>query len=433
MNRRQLLKRTLSAGAGVLGFPYFVRSTVLGKDGAVAPSEQVTYGCIGVGPQGRHNIMRLLECPEARIIAVCDVKKDARNMARQIVDRHFGNTDCLEFLDYRELLARQDIDAVIIASTDHWHIIHAVDAARAGKDMYVEKPLGLAIQDAKILRETIKRQNRVFQFGTQQRSSPQFRAACELVLNGRIGKVHTIRVSAPAGADQRSGSRMYQPEAIPEGFDYEFWLGPAPYAPYTPKRVVNPHWFHISDYSLGYIAGWGIHHVDIAQWGNGSELTGPVEVEGTAVFPDDDALCDTVLSWEVDLQYANGVRVNFTSDGGKNPHGIRFEGSEGWVYVNRETIDAHPKSLLKESIGPDGIHLPVSQHHQRNLLESVKSRRQPICPIDVAVRSETLCHLSDIAVRLGRKLRWDPASEEFVDDASANRMLKRAMREPWRL
>ena len=185
---------------------------------------------------------------------------------------------------------------------------------------------------------------------------PQFHQACELALNGRIGKVHTIRVSAPPGFAERTGEAGYPIMPPPDDVDYDMWLGPAPWAPYTPKRIISPHWFHISSYALGYIAGWGIHHVDIAQWGNGTELTGPVEIEGSGLFPTNDGLCDTALNWDVDMTYANGVHLSFTSDGGKNRHGIRFEGSDGWIHVDRSQITAEPASVLQERIGPDEIH-----------------------------------------------------------------------------
>ena len=198
-------------------------------------------------------------------------------------------------------------------------------------------------------------------------------------------------------------------------------------------RPPGPYWFHISAYSLGYIAGWGIHHVDIAQWGNGTETIGPTEIEGSGVFPVNDSLCDNPVNWDVKLTYANGVVMHFTSDGGPNAPGIRFEGTRGWIHVDRSRILAEPASVLQEKIGPDEIHLPVSTNHQRNLIDCVKTRRQPICNIDVAVRSDTICHLSWLAVHLGRKLRWDPATERFVDDPEANARLTRVMRSPWHL
>ena len=382
---------------------------------------------------GSFDMGSCLALPDVQVVAVCDPKREMREKAKRTVDARYGNQSCSVYNDFRELVARQDIDAVQIASNDHWHVLHALAAVRAGKDVYVEKPLGMSIEEIKTLREAVHRYGRVFQFGTQQRSMRNFRVACELVLNGRIGKVHTIRVSAPSGFRERTGDIRYTPAPVPEGFDYDMWLGPAPRSPYTPKRVINPHWFHISDYSLGYIAGWGIHHVDIAQWGNGTELTGPIEVEGSAVFPTNDGLCNNPLMWDVTLTYANGVKLDFTSDGDRNKHGIRFEGPEGWVYVNRQELDAHPKWLLNDNVGPDEIHLPASTNHQRNWVDCIKTRGQTVANIDVAVRSDTLCHLSDIAFRLGRKVHWDPDREQFVNDPEANRRLQRAMRNPWHL
>lgn len=431
-SRRQLLINTSGAAAAV-GFPWIVSASALGKDGAVAPSNRVTIGCIGMGGMGRYDMSALLGLPDVQVVAVCDPKRPAREAGQQQVDGHYGKPDCKAYNDFRELVSRNDIDAVSIASTDHWHVLHALAAVRSGKDVYVEKPLGMSMTEIKTLREAVHRYGRTFQFGTQQRSMPNFRFACELVRNGRIGKLHTIKVSAPSGFAERTNEPGWAPASVPEGFDYDLWLGPAPYAPYTPKRVISPHWFHINDYSLGYIAGWGIHHLDIAQWGNGTELTAPVEVEGSGVFPGNDGLCDNALSWDVQLLYANSVRMHYTSDGLMNKHGILFEGSNGWVFVNRDEFNTQPKSLLQEKIGPNEIHLPESNLHQRNWVGSIKSRKPAICNIDVAVRSESVCHISDIAMRVGRKLKWDPEKEEFVGDAEANRRLIRAMRSPWHL
>jgi glucose-fructose oxidoreductase len=431
ISRRRLLKQ-VAGTAAVAAFPYIVPSSALGKAGTLAPSNRITLGCIGTGGMGRADMGLFLGLPDAQIVAVCDAKQTARQQALALVEQH-GQKGCAEYRDFRELVARDDIDAVLIASTDHWHVLLALAAVRSGKDVYLEKPMGLSLQEIKTLRAAVHRYERTFQFGTQQRSMPNFRFACELVRNGRIGELKTIKVSAPDGFAERTNDVGYEVEPVPEGFDYEMWLGPAPWAPYTSKRVINPHWFHISDYSLGYIAGWGIHHIDIAQWGSGMELTGPVEVEGSGLFPGDDGLCDNALNWDVRLKYANGVRMHFTSDTLMNKHGILFEGTQGWVYVNRSQFDAEPKSLLKETIGPNEIHLPVSTHHQRNFLDSVKSRQPSICNIDVAVRSDTVCTISDIAIRLGRPLKWDPDKEEFVGDDEANLRQRRAMRSPWHL
>lgn len=432
INRRGFLK----TAAGVAVFPQIVSSSVLGRSGGVPPSRRVVIGCIGVGNMGRGDMGMLLNCAGTQVVAVCDVKKEERERARGLVDDFYGEKGCAVYNDFRDLVARDDIDAVSIATTDCWHVLHALAAVRAGKDVYVEKPLGMSIEELQVLRDAVNRHGRVFQFGTQQRSAENFRFACELVRNARIGKVHTIKVGVHAGAAERSGLKTLEPEPVPEGFDYDLWLGPAPWAPYTPKRVIQPHWFHISDYSLGYVSGWGIHHIDIAQWGNGTELTGPIEVEGMAMFPHDDALCDNPVSWDVTFQYADGVTLRFTGSGPNFDgvrHGITFEGTDGWVWVNRGGLEASPASLLQEKTGPDEIHLPVSQQHQQNFVDCVRSRKKTVCPIEVAVRSDTVCQLAWIAFHLGRKLKWDPDKEKFPGDAEANRMLKRAMRSPWHL
>ena len=418
----------------------------MGREGAVAPSDRVTLGFIGVGNMGQGHLRPFIKQPDVQVVAVCDPNRWRREQAQHIVNGEYSKQVCAAYNDFRELVARPDIDAVCIASLDSWHVLHALAAARAGKDLYVQKPLGMSIDEIKLLREEVNRHGRVFQFGTQQRSSKEFRFACELVLNGRIGKVQTIKVGVhsgassgrrwPEGDNERSGLRKVEPEPVPEWLDYEMWLGPAPSAPYTTARLTYPHWFHISDYSLGYVSGWGIHHIDIAQWGNGTELTGPVEVAGTAVWPHDDALCDNPTSWDVNYDYANGVKVHFTGSGPGFEgvrHGITFEGPDGWVFVNRGALETQPKSLLESKIGPNELHLPVSDLHEKNFIECVKSRGRTICPVDVAVRSETVCQLAWITFKLQqRKLKWDPEKEIFPNDPDANRLMKRTLRSPWR-
>jgi predicted dehydrogenase len=436
VNRREFFKKATTLAAGAVVFPYVIRSSALGKAGRVAPSNRIVVGCIGNGIRGGHHLSAFLDEADVQVAAVCDVKSTAREAARNQANRHYGNESCAGYNHFQELLARDDIDAVSIATNDHWHVLHAVAAVRAGKDIYVEKPLGMTLDELKVLRSAVKQHGRVFQFGTQQRSDRNFRFACELVQNGRIGTLQTTTVGVHAGAAERSGLKTYSPEPVPEGFDYALWLGPAPEAPFTPKRVINPHWFHISDYSLGYVSGWGVHHIDIAQWGNGTELTGPVAMEGTAQFPSDDALCDNPVSWDVHFKYANGLTMRFAGSGPGFEgvrHGITFQGTDGWIWVNREGIEAQPESLLQEKIGPDEVHLPVSDHHMRNFIDCIKTRSETICPIEIAVRSDSVCQLGWIAFQLQRKLQWDPEKEEFVNDMQANRMLKRTMRQPWSL
>lgn len=434
MNRRRFFRRTARTASAAV--PMIIPALALGRAGRIAPSERIVVGCIGVGTMGFADMSALMSISQAQVVAVCDVKSMMRDRAKQAVDAHYDNADCEAYNDFRELLARDDIDAISIATLDCWHVVHALAAVRAGKDVYVEKPLGMSIHEIKVLRDAVHRYGRVFQFGTQQRSSPEFRHACEIARNGRLGRLHTIKVGVHAGAAERSGLRTYAPEPVPDWLDYDLWLGPAPWAPYTTARLVYPHWFHISDYSLGYVSGWGIHHIDIAQWGNGTELTGPVEIEGSARFPHDDALCDNPLSWDTRMKYANGVELTFTGDGPEFTgvrHGVTFEGTDGWVWVNRGAIEAKPKSLLKEPFGPDEIRLPVSTFHQGNFVQCVRTREETICNIDVAVRSDTVCQLAWSAFQLRRKLRWDPQKETFVGDGDANHRLTRPLRAPWRL
>jgi predicted dehydrogenase len=437
IGRRQFLKRATKVAAGAIAFPHIVPSSALGKAGTVSPSNRVVVGCIGVGSQGRGVMQNFLHQDIAQVVAVCDVKANMREVARKRVDKTYGNTGCAEYHDFRELLARDDIDAVMIATTDHWHVLAALAAARAGKDIYLEKPMGLSLAEDQALRAACHRYGTVFQFGTQQRSDWKFRLACELALNERVGKVHTINVLSPSSV---AGGSM-KPVPVPQWLDYDFWLGPAPYVPYTEERCSNKLWWFHSDYALGWIAGWGVHPLDIALWGGGKDLTGPVELEGTGTFPAD-GFCDTAVDWNIVLKYASGVTVNYAGGPqpaewreryGKDAHGVAFEGAEGWVHVNRGRIVAHPKSLLDSVIGPNEINLYKSNHHVRNLLDCVKSRAQTVSPIDVAVRADIVCQLSDIAIRTRRKIKWDPEKEVITGDEQASRLLTRSMRSPWRL
>ncbi len=434
ISRRHFLKTTATA-VGALSFPLVVPSSALGKAGTVAPSERIVMGCIGMGIQGTGLMRAFLGHSDVQVAAVCDVYESQRQKAKTIVDRHYENSDCTAYNDFREVCGRPDLDAVCVATPDHWHVLVSLEAARNGKDMYTEKALGLSVAWDKAIQEACHQYGRVFQWGTQQRSERNFRFGCELVRNGRIGKLHTILVGVPH--DFSFPNQPTQP--IPAGFDYDLWQGPAPQAPYSYQRC-RPWtkeesysiWYHISDYCLGGIGGyWGVHHVDIAQWGHGTDDTGPVEIEGTGVFPAD-GLADCATSWRVSHKYADGVTMIYM-DNERHKQGVTFQGSEGWVHVSRSGIWAEPESLLTSVIGQDEIHLTESKGHQRNFLDAVRTRARTICPVDVAVRTDTICHLTDICTRLGRKLRWDPAKEDFIDDAEASRMLKRPMRSPWRL
>jgi predicted dehydrogenase len=439
IGRRQFLKGVTSAAAGAVGFPYIVSSSALGGAGNVAASERIVVGCVGVGPQGTGVMGNFLRQRDARVVAICDLKKQRREAVRNIVNKHYKDSGCATYEDFRELMARDDIDVVLVATTDHWHVLVSIAAVESGKDVYMEKPMGLSVAQDQAMREAAHRYGRIFQFGTQQRSTRNFRFACELALNERIGKLHTINVWSPGSST--GGDPKPVPE--PDWIDYNKWLGPAPYVPYTKDRCSNRLWWFVSDYALGFIAGWGIHPVDIAIWGGGDKVKTPVTVEGKGVWPSPDGVCDTARNWDVVCKYDSGITMNFTGwpcreewtkrYGKIQSHGTAFEGSKGWVQVNRGGITAHPKELLTTEFGPNEIQLTRSGNHVRNLLDCVKSRKEAISNVDVAVQGDIICHFSDIAIRREEKLRWDPKRELFVNNDAANRMLERSMRSPWRL
>jgi len=331
------------------------------------------------------------------------------------------------YIDFRGLLTRDDIDTVAIATPDHWHVLIAIAAMRAGKDVYCEKPLGNTIREGRALVETAKRYGAVFQHGTQLRSLEAVRLACELVRNGRIGKLKEVRIGSPPG--KARGPLRGGP--VPETIDYDLWLGPAPESPYVSEVVNRKGWYFVSDYSKsGWIAGYGVHDLDIAQWGIDQDRTGPVRIVGHGRYPRG-GLFDTILTYEIEFEYANGVKIIMT-DTEKNRHGVTFIGEKGWVFT-RSGIAAEPKSLLNEKIGADEIHLYDSPGHARNFIDCVKSRRETIAQPEIAHRATSTALLGGIACQLGRPLEWDPQAERFVDDTEADRLLSYAMREPWQL
>lgn len=434
ISRRQFIKTGLVTGAFAL--PGLSCATA-GKRRAAA-SGRITIGCIGVGDRGSYVMGSALGLPDAQVLAVCDVKRDRREKAKAVVDDANGNTDCAAYNNFEDLIARDDIDTCIIASCDHWHVPLALAAIRAGKDVYLEKPMGLSVEQDTALRRVVHKHKAVFQFGTQQRSDEKFRRACELVQNGRIGKLRTIHVWSAASSS--GGPTELAP--VPETLDYDRWLGPAPKVPYTLERDSNKWWWFISDYALGFIAGWGIHPVDIAVWGAGDSLRTNVRVEGAGEFPTE-GVCNTATAWNVTLVYDSGVNVRFYSQpapeelksryGEVIDHGTAFEGSDGWICVDRRRIQASSASLLNEPIPENGIRLIKSDHHVKNFIHGVRTRKQTVSSIDEAVLSDIMCQISDIAIRLKRPLKWDYAKEQFIDDPEANARLTRQMRAPWHL
>lgn len=396
---------------------------------SAAPSEQIRLGLIGCGGQGRgdaRNAQRF-----GKVVAVCDV--DARHIAN--AQKDFPGAD--GYADFRKLLERKDVDAVICGTVDHWHTLVSIAAMRAGKDVYCEKPLTLTIAEGKHLIETERQTGQILQTGTQQRSSVRFRLACDLVRNGRIGKIQKVEVWLPAGL--RRGP--FQTSAVPEGFDYDFWMGQTPKAPYVKERTHFSfrYWW---DYSGGTMTDWGAHHNDIVLWTLGMDGSGPVSIEGkqlVEMIPDG---FTAASEYVVTYTYANGVVHECKSTtasewhgGVKDPngqqHGIKFIGSDGWIWVTRGVIKASDRKLLTEKLPDSAPRVYASNDHMANFIDCVRSRKAPICPAEVGHRSASLCHLGTTAIRLGRKLNWDPAVERFVDDAEANTYLSRPMREPY--
>jgi myo-inositol 2-dehydrogenase / D-chiro-inositol 1-dehydrogenase len=427
IERRTFLGHTATLVAGGIALPYFIRPSALGKAGSVAASERITIGMIGTGDHGRQmNLRSFLAQSDAHVIALCDVDRQQREIARKMVNDKYGNQDCAVDNDFREVLARTDIDAVMISTPDHWHVPISIAAAQAGKDVACEKPT-LTVEEGRRLVETMKRYGRVFQWSTEDRAVDVYHRMCELVRNGRIGKVHTIKVELPSGPAQPGNP---QPMPVPEGFDYDLWLGPAPWAPYTKDRC---HWNFrwIFDYSGGMLTDWGAHLLDGAQWGNDTEHTGPVDVEGKGVFWRE-GLYDTAKEFHLEYTYADGVKLIVDS----GTPSLRFEGTDGWIGNRgwRAPLRAEPASILNSVIGPDEIRLfTCPQGEQRNFLDCVKSRQDPYFPPEIGQRCFTIAHIGNIAMLLGKKLHWDPKTERFTNSDEANRMLGRAMRSPWNL
>ncbi len=447
-SRRGFLSSTLQGMAAGLAFPAIVPASALGLGGRVAPSNRVTLGVIGTGNQGFNDLNSFLRDERVQVVAVCDVNRESagywegkvggREPAKRLVEKRYADHKpsgtyhgCDAYVDFREILGRKDIDAVEVCTPDHWHAIPVLEACKAKKDIYCQKPLSLTIAEGRAMSYAVNKCQVVFQTGSQQRSDFRFRRACELVRNGRIGDLKTVKVGLPGGrTDYAKCGERKKPEPVPAGFEYETWLGPAPEAPYAPARChVNFRWIY--DYSGGQVTDWGGHHPDCAQWGMGTEMTGPIEIKSvTAEFPPD-PLWNTATAYHFEAVYDNGVTMEISN---KNKMGVTFVGTEGTIYVDRGKLTADPKTILDSKIGPGEIHLYKSDNHFRNFLDCVISREPTAAPVEVAHRSITICHLGNIAMRLGRKsLRWDPRTEQIVGDEEASKMLSRPYRDPWKL
>jgi predicted dehydrogenase len=453
ISRRVFLESTAKAAATtslVMGFPSIVPSSVFGKN---APSNRINIGAIGTGRISRgHDMPGVWKYDYAQIMAVCDLDKKRAEEGRDLVNKYYTKRDGKTFdgvavyHDYRELLANKDIDAVIISTPDHWHALIGIDAIKAKKDIYMQKPASLTIAEGRALSDAVRASKQIFQIGSQQRSSTQFRYAAELVRNGRIGDLKKVYVGLPGDP---SGDE--EPEMpIPENLNYDMWLGSTPSVYYTEKRVhpqddySRPGWLRCEQFGAGMITGWGSHHVDSAHWGMATEFTGPVEVWGHAEFPKS-GMWDVHGIFQTEARYANGVHMVISNE---LPNGIKFEGTKGWLFVTRgnyratasdpvpnsegvKPLDASDPSILKSVIGPKEIHLYESSDHHGNWLECIKSRKETIAPVEVAHRSCSACLVHHIVMKLDRKVYWDPDKERFKDDDEANSMLSRTQRAPY--
>lgn len=397
----------------------------------VAANDKITIGCIGVGGMGTGNMKNFLGLDECRVVAVCDTYEDRRKRAKDLVDAQYDDKGCAVYADFRDLLGRKDIDAVMIAAQDHWHALIATAAVKAGKDMYCEKPLGVSVEQGQRIRDAVRKAKRVFQTGTWQRSQGKFQQACQLVRNGYLGKVHTVEVAAPGPKYQPKYKGSMEPQPVPAGFDWNMWRGPAPTKPYNPGRVAWPDWYLIWDYCAGFITNWGVHHLDIANWGCPEIGAQPFELQCATTYRHE-GFTDNVETWDATFTYVTGLKVHFT-DVPRQKAGCRFIGDKGWVYVDRSGIWAEPESLLKVKLKPTELNLTESKHHWDNFLACVRSRKDPVSNVDAAFQASTLGLLADIAGRLKQTLRWDPKQERFVGNDEANKMLSRPMHNGWQL
>lgn len=439
-NRRCSRRRFLAgAAAGIAGF-YVVPASVLGRDGHMAPSERITIGMLGVGNRGSSSLRAMQPLPDHQVVAIADCRRKRALLAQQQVDGFYAErlgkqsfSGCEIYNDFRDVLARDDVDAIWGCVPDHWHGVVYSRAIEAGKDLYGEKPITRWIADGIHVRDAVRRYGCIFQTGTQQRSDLKFRHACELARNGYLGKVHTIYVGAPGG----QAYPAVPPCDPPEDFDYDTWTGPAPYIPFDTQRCEWLAMYMISHYCAGFITNWGVHHLDIAGWGCPEVFLAPFEIEGTGVLPGE-GMTDTWISWQTELRWQSGLKMSYTNSGHPNQQGCKFAGDEGWVHVNRSGIQAEPASLLDVKLGSGDVPLHTSPEypdpytaHTADLFRSMRTRQDPVSPIEEGQAASTLGNVADIALRLGRKLQWDPARDRFVGDDEANAMLSRAARSPW--
>jgi len=447
-SRRAFLKTSLGAAAAA-GFPTIVPSSVFGQ---LSPSNRINVGAIGVGRISRgHDLPGIWKYDQANIMAVCDLDANRVELGKTLINGYYAKKTgkaydgVIGYHQYRDLLANKDIDAVVISTPDHQHAILAVDAVHAKKDVYLQKPASLTISEGRHMSDQVTASKQILQIGSQQRSWKQFYRACELVRNGRIGEIKHVEIGLPG--DPSGGNATPMP--VPTGFQYDAWLGSTPEVTYTVDRVMprtgfdRPGWLRMEQFGAGMITGWGAHHVDTAHWGMNTELTGPIEIWGTAEFPTS-GLWDVHGKFLTHAIYANGVTMDISGD---FPNGIKWYGTKGWIFVTRdemttptatagqttkiEPLMASDPKILGSVIGPNEVHLYQSDDQHGNWLECIKSRKAPTAPAEIGHRACSTCLLHHIAMKTKRHLHWDPAKERFIDDDAANAMLSRPQRAPY--
>ncbi len=422
LSRRKFLKKAAAA----VTLPYLVPASALGLDGNVAPSERINVATIGMGSRGPNHISMLSSLKQAQLTTICDVRGDALKKRQEGYKKNGLNLKATK--DFREIMADPSIDAVTIAAPENWHALMTIEAAKNGKDIYCEKALSLTVAEGRAMCDAVRRYGRILQAGTQQRSDSRFRQACELAMNGYLGKLEKVYVGVP------SGRRILklEPGEVPADINYDLWLGPAPFKPYR-KNLCNYNWYFLTDYCAGWIQSWGVHHLDIGLWGAPEFLEGPIEVVGAAQFePEGDA--DVSFGWQVKVKAKSGLMMEFHDNvSGLYKQGVRFIGDKGWVHVTRGGIKASDPAILSMVIKPSDKRLYVSKNHMENFLDCIKSRRDPVASVDACHASSTLSLVADIATRVKRKVKWDWQKEQFIGDEPANRMLSRTMRKPWHL
>ena len=422
VTRREFLRRATCAGGGLAAAPLVITSAALGADDRPAANERITLGVIGLGHRNRSNLSHFLSQKDVQCVTVCDCFADRRKMVKETVDRHYDNKDCAATRFHEDVLGRDDVDAVLIGTGDRWHAVLSMLAAKAGKDVYCEKPFCLTIAEGRALVETTKRYGTVWQCGTQRRSNESYRFVVDVVRKGMIGKLVSITTSL--GGWGGNGLAKPEPQPDPDVFDYNRWLGQAPWAPYSSVRVKL--WRNVWDTGAGVIPDMGAHYFDFVQWVHDSETSGPVEYEGTGEWPEG-GFAEVPFSVDVQARYADGVRLLMKS-GSK---GVRFDGDAGWIHItDAGEITAEPKSVLQAKFVPK-VNWAFMGGHVRNFLDCMRSRKLTASHPELAQRAHTMAHCANICLRLGRKVQWDPTSERFVDDGQANRMLRRVMRPPW--